>query len=106
MTTTNPLVDISEKLKQQHLEQRLQNIEADIAEIKGVQNMKMFEIEILQYDSIGKIMINPEQIEYVDNADGFAVLHMVSGAVLQTNKSWADIQAAAESPNIKHAYIK
>lgn len=102
----NPLIDITEKLKQQRLAQQIQDIENDIAKLKGVQGVKMFEIEIFQQDSISKIMINPNQIEYVDDADGFAVLHMVSGAVLRATKPWSTIQDSAESPNIRHAYIK
>lgn len=107
MTSINPLVDISEKLKQQHLEQQIQRIEADILKLQGAQNMQMFEVEILNDTSVCKVMINPSQIEYVDdNCKGHAVLHMVSGAVLQATKSWADIVADSESPNSKHTYIK
>ena len=105
--TSNPLVDISEKLKQQRLDQRIQNIEAEIEKFKGVQHMKLLEVEVYQSDSISKVMVNPDQIEYVDNnCAGHAVLHMTSGAVLQATRSWEAIISSSDSPNNAPTYIK
>lgn len=89
---TNPLIDITEKLKQQNIEQRLQSVEANIKMLKGVERMKLVELEVTRecgpYNIKKTISLNPACITFIEGEDdNHCYIHTNDKTVLHVLRS-------------------
>jgi hypothetical protein len=88
----NPLKDITEKLRQQNVEQRLQTIETDIKVLKGAEKMKLIELEVTRecgpYNIKKTISLNPACITFIEGEDdNHCYIHTNDKTVLHVLKS-------------------
>ena len=105
----NPLKDIAEKIKQQNIEQQLQNIQADLKILKGRNSMKLIELEVVDevgpYNMKKLISLNPQCISYIEGVDDDLCYIHIGNDSIRVSKSREEVLAMI-SDNSGKSYIK
>ena len=105
----NPLHTLTEKLKQQNIENRLQVVEANIKLLKEVKSMKLIELEVVKesgpYTIKKTISLNPECVSYVEAKDDSHCYIHIGNSELQVLKSREEVMALI-SGDSGQTYVK
>lgn len=110
MPTNNPLTDIRANLKQQALENSLNEIRWELKllrESEGISNL--IELEMYQTDSENAqkkmVSINTRYIVFVEDSEPCTIVHMSNGALLKVVESCDAVMKLVEGDKGK-SYIK
>ena len=93
----NPLKDITEKLRQQNIDQRIRAVESDIKAIKEVNFMKLIELEVVgevgPYTMKKTISLNPQCVSYIEGKDDTHCYIHIGNNSIQVLKSREEVVA-------------
>lgn len=105
----NPLKDLTERVRQQNIEQRLQAVESEIKATKEVKVMKLIELEVVgevgPYTMKKTISLNPQCISYIEGKDESHCYIHIGNNSMQVLKSREEVLAML-SDNFSQTYIK
>ena len=105
----NQLKDIAEKIRQQNIEQQLQNIQADLKIIKGVSMLNLIELEVVSevgpYSMKKTISLNPQCISYIEGKDDNSCYIHIGNESMLVLKSRKDVLTMI-ADNSGQTYVK